>query len=310
MARVMSRTTRPIAQVMTLKEALARLAAVPPQSFTRERGRLVAQLHKAGDDKAAAHVKARRAPTLPVWLLNRLATEEPRGVDALIAATDRVKAAQLGRRPETGALAKAMADHRAATSHLLERGRSLLEELGARNARQMLSRVQRTLNASVVDASTRAALRRGRVEAELAAPGFDVFGGVHVVATQKRPRDPEKPRQASKATSSSPVAAPSAKLQERVDRLEAARQQRRARVEALGGAVAEAEEKATASKERASASKAHLTKLLEEVRQTKQALKERETEARELALALKRTQAELRVAGRRIGAVSRHNRER
>ena len=310
MARVMSRTTRPIAQVMTLKEALARLAAVPPQSFTRERGRLVAQLHKAGDDKAAAHVKARRAPTLPVWLLNRLATEEPRGVDALIAATDRVKAAQLGRRPETGALAKAMADHRAATSHLLERGRSLLEELGARNARQMLSRVQRTLNASVVDASTRAALRRGRVEAELAAPGFDVFGGVHVVATQKRPRDPEKPRQASKATSSSPVAAPSAKLQERVDRLEAARQQRRARVEALGGAVAEAEEKATASKERASASKAHLAKLLEEVRQTKQALKERETEARELALALKRTQAELRVAGRRIGAVSRHNRER
>ena len=228
MARVMSRTTRPIAQVMTLKEALARLAAVPPQSFTRERGRLVAQLHKAGDDKAAAHVKARRAPTLPVWLLNRLATEEPRGVDALIAATDRVKAAQLGRRPETGALAKAMADHRAATSHLLERGRSLLEELGARNARQMLSRVQRTLNASVVDASTRAALRRGRVEAELAAPGFDVFGGVHLVATQKRPRDPEKPRQASKATSSSPVAAPSAKLQERVDRLEAARQQRRA----------------------------------------------------------------------------------
>ena len=287
----MSRTTRPIAQVMTLKEALARLAAVPPQSFTRERGRLVAQLHKAGDDKAAAHVKARRAPTLPVWLLNRLATEEPRGVDALIAATDRVKAAQLGRRPETGALAKAMADHRAATRHLLERGRSLLEELGARNARQVLSRVQRTLNASVVDASTRAALRRGRVEAELAAPGFDVFGGIHVVATQKRPRDPEK-------------------LQERVDRLGAARQQRRARVEALGGAVAEAEEKATASKERASASKAHLTKLLEEVRQTKQALKERETEARELALALKRTQAELRVAGRRIGAVSRHNRER
>ena len=64
MARVMSRTTRPIAQVMTLKEALARLAAVPPQSFTRERGRLVAQLQKAGDDKAAAHVKARRAPTL------------------------------------------------------------------------------------------------------------------------------------------------------------------------------------------------------------------------------------------------------
>jgi hypothetical protein len=309
MARVMSRTTRPITQVRTLKEALARLAAVPPQSFTRERGRLVAQLHKAGDDKAAAHVKARRAPTLPVWLLNRLATEEPRGVDALIAATDRVKAAQLGRRPETGALAKAMADHRAATSHLLERGRSLLEELGARNARQMLSRVQRTLNASVVDASTRAALRRGRVEAEMAAPGFDVFGGVHLVATQKRPRDPEKPRQASKATSS-PVAAPSAKLQERVDRLEAARQQRRARVEALGGAVAEAEEKATASKERASASKAHLAKLLEEVRQTKQALKERETEARELALALKRTQAELRVAGRRIGAVSRHNRKR
>jgi hypothetical protein len=288
---------------MTLKEALARLAATPPKSFAGERGRLVAQLHKAGDAKAAAHVKARRAPTLPVWIVNRLATEESRGVDALIAAADRVKAAQLGRRPEAGALAKAMADHREATGHLLERGRSLLEEMGAGNTRQMLVRVQRTLNASVVDASTRAALRRGQLDTELAAPGFDVFGGADLVAIRKRPRDPEKPRQASKATSS-PVAQAKAKVKERVHRLEAARQQRRVRVEGLRAAVAEAEEKATASRERASASKAHLAKLLEEVRQTKQTLKERETEARKLALALKRTQAELGVAARRIGAVS------
>jgi hypothetical protein len=242
-----------------------------------------------------------------VWIVNRLATEEPRGVEALIAAVDRVKAAQLGRRPETGRLAKAMAHHREATRNLLERGRALLEEMGAGYIHQMLVRVERALNASVVDASTRAALRRGQLEAELAAPGFDVFGGGHLAAIQRRPRDPERPRHTIKSTSSA-VDQASAKVKERVARLEAARQQRRVRVEEIRAAVAAAEEKATASRERASASKAHLAKLLEEVRQTRQALKEQETEARELALALKRTQAELRVAGRRIGTVSGSNR--
>jgi hypothetical protein len=62
----------------TLKDALATLAAVPPKVFARDRDTLAARLREAGDTKAAAQVKTRRVPTLPVWVVNRLASSTPR----------------------------------------------------------------------------------------------------------------------------------------------------------------------------------------------------------------------------------------
>ena len=96
----------------TLQDALATLAAVPPKAFTRERDALAGRLREAGDTTAAAQVKARRAPTLPVWVVNRLALEHTDDIEALISAAERVKAAQLGR-GAAGTLATATADHRA-----------------------------------------------------------------------------------------------------------------------------------------------------------------------------------------------------
>jgi hypothetical protein len=80
----------------TLKDALASLAAVAPKTFARERDALAARLRDAGDTTAAAQVKARRVPTLPVWVVNRLALEHPDDVEALIAAAARVKAIRAG----------------------------------------------------------------------------------------------------------------------------------------------------------------------------------------------------------------------
>ena len=168
----------------TLKDALATLATVPPKAFTRERDALAARLRDAGDTTAAAKVKARRVPTLPVWIVNRLALEHPDDVEALIAAAARVKAAQLGR-GQAGTLATATAGHRAALDRLRERAGVMLRDAGGVTADKLL-RVQNTLTAAAVDAQARATLQAGHLERELTAPGFDVFGGARPPAARGR----------------------------------------------------------------------------------------------------------------------------
>ena len=88
----------------------------------------LAALREAGDTKVAAQVKARRAPTLPVWVVNRLALEHADDVEALIAAAGRVKGAQLGR-AKAGMLATATAGqaHRRADADSLPASGSVSE---------------------------------------------------------------------------------------------------------------------------------------------------------------------------------------
>ena len=166
------------AERLTRGQALSRLASVPPKLFARERSALVDQIRRAGDEKTAKIVKARRAPPIPVWVVNRLALVHPKTVDELIEAADRVKTIQLGRRQEAGGLAKAMAAYRAVLDRVLHHSRLFWQEAGTGNSHQMLLRIERTMKAALVDPSARAMLRRGELEEELNAPGFDVFGGL------------------------------------------------------------------------------------------------------------------------------------
>src|SRR6185295_3386815 len=112
----------------------------------------------------------------PVWVVNRLALEHRDDVEALIAAVDRVKAAQLGR-GQAGTLATATAGHRAALERLRERAAVMLRDASGGATPDKLLRVQNTLTAAAVDAQARTALQAGHLERELTAPGFDVFGG-------------------------------------------------------------------------------------------------------------------------------------
>src|SRR5262245_50433374 len=133
---------------MTLAEAISRLAAAPPKLFTRERRALVESLKKAGQAKAARALEARRAPTIPVWVANRLARAHRKSLDDLVSAADRVKAAQLGRRTGSGGLSQVMALYRASLDRFLDHGRAIVKEAGAANAEQILSRVERTVTAA------------------------------------------------------------------------------------------------------------------------------------------------------------------
>jgi hypothetical protein len=296
-------TGRRLPLKLTLSQALSRLATVPPKLFIRERDALVDHLRRAGDKKTAKIVKARRAPTLPVWIVNRLALAHPEILDELMGAADRLKAIQLGRREEPGGLAKAMANYRAVLDRLVDHGRSLLKEAGTGNSSQMPSRVEGTLNAALVNPSSRVTLRRGELETELDAPGFDVFAGARPAERRGRGRLARASVSSIVPQTSSGATIPETSRQRaetprRHRRRESAEQNPKA-VRRLLATVDSARERLAAAHEETHLAKTRLADLLREVEQSKQSLKERTQEARRRARAL-------RLALKALGGHRRH----
>lgn len=300
-------TGRRLPVKLTLPQALSRLATVPPKLFTRERDALVDHLRRAGDKKTAKVVKARRAPTLPVWIVNRLALAHPEILAELMGAADRLKAIQLGRRQEPGGLANAMATYRAVLDRLVDHGRSLLKEAGTGNSSQMLSRVERTLNTALVNPSSRATLRRGELETELDAPGFDVFAGARPAERRGRGRlarasvfsiAPQTSRATIPETARPRMVATIPDTPRRHRRRESAEENPEA-VRRLLAAADSARERLAAAHEETHLAKTRLANLLREVKQSKQSLKERTQEARRRARAL-------RLALKALGGHRRH----
>jgi len=273
---------------MTLTEALSRLAAAPPKLFTRERRALVESLQKAGQTKVARSIRARRAPTVAVWVANRLATRYRKALDGLVSAADRLKAAQLGR-PGAAGLSQAMAIYRASLDRFLDHGRALVNESGAANTEQVLSRVERTVTAALVDERARAALRRGELESELAAPGFDAFGGARPVQTRRPPK--------RTPTSTTDGASPPRRSESRRSTREG--QERRQRLEPLEAELARAQQELAAAEARVPATKAHLAELRRDAQQVRRALQEQIRAARALAPAVTRARRRLEAARRR-----------
>jgi hypothetical protein len=288
----------------SLNEALATLATVPPKAFTRQRDALAARLREAGDTTTAAQVKARRVPTVPVWVVNRLALEHPDDVQALIAAAERVKAAQLGR-GQAGMLATATAGHRAALERLRARAGVMLRDAGGGATPDKLLRVQHTLTAAAVDAQARTALQAGHLERELTAPGFDVFGGARPPATRRtQRREGARPRAETAAppariAAAAPPAA--AKADERRRTREAARAARQERMARARTALTEAQRQAVAAHKDATEAAGRLNELLEQAQQARRALRERTTAARQQDVAVRHAQRALRSAERKAG---------
>jgi hypothetical protein len=288
----------------SLKEALAMLATVPPKAFTRQRDALAARLREAGDTTTAAQVKARRVPTVPVWVVNRLALEHPGDVQAFIAAAERVKAAQLSR-GQADTLATATAGHRAALERLRARAGVMLRDAGGGATPEKLLRVQNTLTAAAVDAQARSALQAGHLERELTAPGFDVFGGARPPATRRTQRqEGARPRAETAAppariAASAPLGA--AKAQERRRAREAERAARQERTARAQTAVTEAQRQAIAAHKDATDAAERLKELLEQAQQARRALRERTTAARQQDIAVKHAQRALRTAERKAG---------
>jgi hypothetical protein len=286
----------------TLADALAQLAKVPPKAFVRARDALARLLREANHADVAAQVKTRRVPALPLWIVNRLAIEAPEEVETLIAAAGRVKSAQLGQKSGgAGDLAAATVAHRTAIDHLLARGAEMVREAGAVSSHQLQDRIQTTLTTAAADPSTRATLRTGQLDHELAARGFDVFEGaaLRLVPKPSRPHPPE-PEEASDSSRDSTIASPArrAKSEERQRQREAERAERQARVDAARAAVTEAESRLSSAREQVTSAQKQLAELRTQAARARATLRERTAEMRRATQAVEHAKQALRRAGK------------
>jgi hypothetical protein len=237
---------KPLAVVPELESELDALYALPPAEFTGARNDLARRLKQAGQNEAAAQVKALRKPTVPLWAVNQLARQNPQGIEALLASAEQLRKAQEEalRGGESTALRKATDDERKILRELTQQGDELLRESGHGSAGE---RIAATLRSAAVVPEGQELLRQGRLTEELESSGFAALAGIDIPRTKAK----------AKPQTKSPTPAELRRREQR-EKLEAELEQAEAAAktaeEAAKQAVAEAKRaEAEAKKQRAAA---------------------------------------------------------
>jgi hypothetical protein len=242
--------------------AAAPLLALPPARFGAARDALARRLAE-GHDPAAGAVRKVRRPVGLAWVLNRLARDHPREVEALLEAGDAVRS-----RTRAALAGRAAPDLRAADERLHAAARTLrlaaeavVRDEAARVAPSALARLELLLRlAASGDRALRDAFRGGLLEREpeagdagLAAFGALPAGGRRGEASRHREAG-SRPEAATPVRSPAHADAPGeGRRQARADaRREAAEARARARKEdARRRAVATAEREAARARREA-----------------------------------------------------------
>jgi len=178
---------KPLAVVPELEAELDALYALPPADFTAARNDLARRLKQAGQDDASTRVKTLRKPTTPLWAVNQLTRGNPKGVEALIAASERLRTAQEEalRSGESTALRDATAMERKVLRELTQQADELLRAAGHGSAGE---RIAATLRAAALAPEGQELLRRGRLSEELESAGFGAFAGMELPAGSPKPK--------------------------------------------------------------------------------------------------------------------------
>lgn len=184
---------KPLAVVPDLEAELDGLYALTPAEFIDARNDLARRLKQAGQAEASGEVKALRKPTVPVWVVNQLARRQPGEMKALLAAAERLRAAQeKALTGEADELRDAAAEERSALRGLTQHATALLEAEGHGAGAATLERVASTLRAAATDPAGRDELAAGRIGEELAAGGFGALAGMKIPQAPPRRRTGKK----------------------------------------------------------------------------------------------------------------------
>jgi hypothetical protein len=180
-----------------VEQAADELYALPPDEFTRARDERAKALRKEGDRDEADAVKALRKPTLAAWALNQLARRQPKEVERLLAAGEKLRSAQeeLLAGGERRAFQSAAAKERDQVAALSAEAANLAADAGERASPGLEEKVAATLHAAALDEETGEQLRAGRLVREREAIGG--FGGMTAAA-------PARGRGSSATTSEAP----------------------------------------------------------------------------------------------------------
>ncbi len=177
-----------------IERAIDRLYAEAPDGFTAARDALAKELKAAGDDEGAKRVKALRKPVRTAWTVNRLVREDPDAVQQLLAAGERLRAAQ--QRTLSGGGADELRDRS-------DERRRLVNGLTERAARSLgdaeppaaaVEEIASTLEAASIEEQAGAAVLEGRLTKPLPRPaGFGDVAGLKSIPGGKPREEPERP---------------------------------------------------------------------------------------------------------------------
>src|SRR5687767_9628657 len=156
--------------VSELEETVRELYLVPPSDFVAIRNELARQARASGNRQLAESLQGLRRPTRSAWLVNLLAHHEPAAMKRLSALGRDLRDAQTGL---DGAELRQLAELRKQMiGDLLDRARQHAAAAGLRVTDSMLSEVEATLHAALVDLAGSFTVRGGRLVRPLSHNGF------------------------------------------------------------------------------------------------------------------------------------------
>jgi len=165
---------------------LDRLYAVPRREFVRARNALAAELRERGQPGASRAVKALRRPSAALWAVNQLARRDRVGLERLLRAVDRLRAAQLGQ-PTPATFPAATAEYRTVLQALVGQAAAGLRAAGEPPSPATVERIRTTLQGAAADDQARVRLRHGDLPAEVGPRGFAAFGAAPALASRPAP---------------------------------------------------------------------------------------------------------------------------
>jgi hypothetical protein len=152
-----------------LDEIVRELYVLPPAEFVTARNELVRQARAAGSREVAERLRQLRRPTRSAWLVNLLASDS-RAMQRLSALGRELRDAQTGLvRTDLRNLAE---QRRQLIADLLDRTKAHAAEAGVRLTPTVLSEVEATLQAALVDLAGALTIRNGRLVRPLSHSGF------------------------------------------------------------------------------------------------------------------------------------------
>jgi hypothetical protein len=152
-----------------LAEIARELYVLPPIDFVAARNELVRQARAAGSRDVAEQLQQLRRPTRSAWLVNLLASDSA-AMQRLSALGRELRDAQTGL---AGAELRNLAEQRRRLlADLLNQARDYADEAGMRVTSTVLSEVEATLQAALVDLAGALTIRNGRLVRPLSHSGF------------------------------------------------------------------------------------------------------------------------------------------
>jgi hypothetical protein len=152
-----------------LDEIVRELYVLPPADFVAARNELVRQARRTGNPEVAERLQQLRRPTRSAWLVNLLASDSA-AMQRLSGLGRQLRDAQTGLAGEE--LRSLSQQRRQLINDMLQRAQIHADEAGVRLTATVISEVEATLQAALVDLAGAMTVRNGRLVRPLSHSGF------------------------------------------------------------------------------------------------------------------------------------------